>query len=141
MTKAFVLTLSLAAVMTFAAQAQTPPQHAQHHGAQQAQPAPKPDNSSHAGHGQAAAENSPSSQAFRKANERMHKDMDIPFTGNADLDFTKGMIAHHQGAIDMAKILLTYGKDAETRKLAESIIADQEREIAQMRAWLAKNGK
>jgi uncharacterized protein (DUF305 family) len=83
---------------------------------------------------------SPASEAFARANAKMHKDMAIPFSGNADKDFVSGMIAHHQGAIDMAKIELQYGKDAEIRKLAEEIIAAQESEIKQMKAWLGKNG-
>lgn len=82
----------------------------------------------------------PSSKAFAEANARMHAGMDITFTGNADVDFVRGMIAHHQGAIDMAKIELEYGKDAGLRALAEAIIAAQEAEIAQMKDWLAKNG-
>ncbi|WP_410010631.1 DUF305 domain-containing protein [Phyllobacterium zundukense] len=80
------------------------------------------------------------SKAFAEANAKMHKDMAIPFTGNADKDFVSGMIAHHQGAIDMAKVELEYGKDPEIRKLAETIIAAQESEINQMKDWLAKNG-
>ncbi|MDQ0998729.1 uncharacterized protein (DUF305 family) [Phyllobacterium ifriqiyense] len=83
---------------------------------------------------------SPSSKAFVEANTKMHKDMAIEFTGNADKDFVLGMIAHHQGAIDMAKVELEYGKDAEIRKLAETIIAAQEGEIKDMKAWLEKNG-
>ena len=51
-----------------------------------------------------------SSKAFAKANMVMHGGMDIEFTGNADVDFAKGMIPHHQGAIDMAKIVLQYGQ-------------------------------
>lgn len=82
----------------------------------------------------------PSSKAFAEANAKMHGGMDIAFTGNPDVDFVRGMIAHHQGAIDMAKIELEYGKDAALRKLAEGIISAQEAEIKMMKDWLAKNG-
>jgi uncharacterized protein (DUF305 family) len=68
----------------------------------------------------------------------MHKDMDIAYTGDADRDFVAGMIPHHQGAIDMARIVLAHGKDPEIRKLAAEIIAAQEKEIAWMKAWLAR---
>lgn len=84
---------------------------------------------------------SESSAAFAAVNAQMHKSMSIEFTGDADVDFVRGMIPHHQGAIDMAKIVLKFGKDPETRKLAEGIIAAQEKEIAEMNAWLAKRGK
>jgi uncharacterized protein (DUF305 family) len=80
------------------------------------------------------------SKAYAKANAAMHTGMDITFTGNADVDFAKGMIPHHQGAIDMAKIVLQYGKDAEIRKLADDVIKAQEGEITFMKDWLAKNG-
>ncbi|WP_370876891.1 CopM family metallochaperone [Ancylobacter amanitiformis] len=82
-----------------------------------------------------------STKAFEEANARMHEGMAIPFTGNTDVDFASGMIPHHQGAIDMAKIELRYGKDPELRKLAEAIIAAQESEIAFLKAWLGKNAK
>jgi uncharacterized protein (DUF305 family) len=80
------------------------------------------------------------SKAFAEANAKMHKDMAIVFSGNADVDFAKGMIPHHQGAIDMAAIVLKHGKDAEVRKLATDIVAAQKTEITQMSAWLAMNG-
>lgn len=82
----------------------------------------------------------PSSAAFAKANAKMHAEMDIAYTGNADADFVRGMIAHHRGAIDMAKVELEYGKDAGLRALAEGIISAQEAEIKTMQDWLAKNG-
>ena len=87
------------------------------------------------------ADASAATKAFAEANARMHKDMTITFTGNADVDFIKGMLPHHQGAVDMAKIAIQYGKDPEVRKLAEAIIKAQNEEIAWMTSWLAKNGK
>ncbi len=93
----------------------------------------------HAGHAQMAQkDNSASTQEYLAANDKMHKDMNIEFSGNSDVDFFKGMIPHHQGAIDMAKVVLKHGKDLETKKMAQEIIAAQEKEIAFMKAWLAK---
>lgn len=90
---------------------------------------------------QPAGDQSPSSQAFAEANAKMHTDMALEFTGDADVDFVRGMIPHHQGAIDIAKIELQYGKDPEIRKLAEEVIKAQEAEIAMMKEWLAKHGQ
>lgn len=55
-----------------------------------------------------------------------------------DIAFVKGMIPHHQGAIDMAKIQLKYGKTEQMRKLAEDIIKAQQVEIDFMKQWLEK---
>jgi len=98
----------------------------------------------HQHHGATAATPSKSSAAtkgYEAANAKMHKDMAIKFSGNADADFARGMIPHHQGAIDMAKVVLAHGKDPEIRKLAEEIIKAQESEIAWMREWLKKNAR
>jgi uncharacterized protein (DUF305 family) len=96
----------------------------------------------HSGHGGAATSASaaaaPSTKAYEAASAKMHHDMAIPYTGDADVDFLRGMIPHHQGAIDMAKVAIADGKDPEVRRLAEGIIAAQEKEIAWMKEKLAK---
>lgn len=93
----------------------------------------------HSAHG-AMASDSPATAAYEAANSAMHEDMVIDYTGDADVDFIKSMIPHHQGAVDMAKIVLQYGTDPEVKKLAEEVIAAQQTELDWMQAWLAKKG-
>ena len=61
-----------------------------------------------------------------------------PMNGNSDHDFATMMMPHHQGAIDMAKAELSYGRDPVMRRLAEEIIVDQQSEIQAMQLWLSK---
>jgi uncharacterized protein (DUF305 family) len=82
---------------------------------------------------------SPATVGYEAAMKKMHKDMMIKYTGNADVDFVRGMIPHHQGAIDMAKVVIANGKDPEIRKLAEGVVTAQEAEIKEMKDWLAKH--
>lgn len=77
--------------------------------------------------------------AYQRANEQMHKGMGV-IDADPDIAFMQGMVPHHQGAVDMAEIVLKYGKDPETRALAENVIASQAKEIAQMKAWLKRRG-
>ena len=67
------------------------------------------------------------------AMEKMMMDMSIKPTGDIDADFVAMMVPHHQGAIDMAKAELRYGKNEQLRRLAQEIIVTQQQEIAAMR--------
>jgi hypothetical protein len=82
---------------------------------------------------------SPSTGAFRQANRKMMHGMMVPMSGDPDRDFVAGMLPHHQGAVDMAKVELQYGKDPEMRQLATDIVGAQEKEIGQMKVWQAKH--
>ena len=88
----------------------------------------------------ATTADTPATTAYKQGMDKMMAGMMVPYTGNADVDFAKGMIPHHQGAIDMAKVVLEFGKDAEIRKLAEAVVAAQESEITFMQNWLKANG-
>lgn len=80
--------------------------------------------------------------------QQMHKEYMAPMSGmgdamhqgvmakDPDVAFAQGMLPHHQGAVEMAKVELKYGKDQEMRKLAESIITAQQSEMIQIKAWL-----
>ena len=57
-----------------------------------------------------------------------------PMKGDADHDFAAMMIPHHQGAVDMAKAELLYGKNPALRRLAQEIIVTQSSEITVMQA-------
>ena len=71
------------------------------------------------------------------AMDQMHEEMAAPRqTGDPDRDFLAMMIPHHAGAVEMARLVLIYGRDPLVRQLAEEIIAGQQAEITAMRARL-----
>ncbi|EQA8868621.1 CopM family metallochaperone [Citrobacter braakii] len=85
---------------------------------------------------------SAASQAYLAGMQKMHDGMmKGAMAQDPDVAFAEGMTAHHQGAIDMAKTQLKYGKDPEMRKLAEDIIRAQQPEIDQMQTWLKEQKK
>jgi hypothetical protein len=88
-----------------------------------------------------AGTQSEATKAYMTAMDKMHGPMMQAIQDpNPDVAFVKGMIPHHQSAIDMAKVVLQHGKDEQAKKWANDVIREQEREIAEMREWLRKRG-
>ena len=66
----------------------------------------------------------------------MNHNMDVgPADANYDLRFIDSMIPHHQGALVMAQEVLQKSKRPELIKLAKGMLAEQNKEIAQMQQW------
>lgn len=64
--------------------------------------------------------------------------MAVSPTGSIDRDFATMMIAHHQGAIDMAQLQLRFGQNEQLRRIAQEIIVEQQQEISAMYLALAE---
>lgn len=79
-------------------------------------------------------------EAYVKGTNTMHSDMMLGIAEPvADMAFARGMLPHHIGAVDMAKVQLQYGTDEEMRKLAQDIIDAQQPEIELIQNWIAAN--
>ena len=87
-------------------------------------------------HSAVSSSGSDSTQEYKTAMDEMHAGMNIAYTDDADVDFARGMIPHHQAAVAMAQTQLKYGKDPVLRKMSQDIIKAQKTEIKQLQDWL-----
>lgn len=55
--------------------------------------------------------------------------------------WTRMMIEHHEGALDMAQDVREDGRSPEVRELADEIITAQQAEIELMTSWTAEDGR
>ncbi|MFK3916534.1 DUF305 domain-containing protein [Psychrobacter sp. NPDC078501] len=77
---------------------------------------------------------------YTRSMTRMHDEMMIGMGYNdPDTAFAKGMLGHHRGAVEMAKIELKYGTDEAMRQLAQDVITAQQAEIDVLNKWLASH--
>ena len=77
---------------------------------------------------------------FMDSMQKMHVAMvSIAPSGDADVDFVRLMMPHHEAAIDMAKAQLLHGTDPQMRRLAQEIVTDQQSEIELMQLWLRQH--
>jgi len=91
---------------------------------------------------QMAPDHSKFMQAMDVGMKTMDRDMAAAsMNGDADHDFAVMMLPHHQGAIDMAKAELSFGKDPVMRRLAQGILVEQQSEIDAMKLWLRNSEK
>lgn len=82
------------------------------------------------------------SKAYMDAMASMNRTMaGMRMTGDADIDFARMMIPHHQSAVDMAEAYLRHGTDPQLRALSQQIVTSQREEIGTLQAWLAKHRK
>ena len=78
---------------------------------------------------------------YGQAEMDMHQKMMAAKQGDASEMWTRKMIEHHRGAIAMSRVAVRDAKDAETRQMAQMTITKQEKDIAELQAWLRKHGK
>lgn len=78
---------------------------------------------------------------YAQAEMDMHQKMMAAKEGDAAEMWTRKMIEHHRGAIAMSRVAVRDARDAETKRMAQMTITKQEKDIAELQAWLSKHGK
>ena len=87
----------------------------------------------HAGHDTGGP--TPGDRAFTASEAEMHRKMAAASGQTIDQAYVAKMIAHHEGAVAMAKVALRDSRDPEIRRMAQGVVDTQTREIAEMKAW------
>ena len=77
----------------------------------------------------------PGDRAFAASEAEMHRKMAAASGRTIDQAYVAKMIAHHEGAVAMAKVALRDSRDPDIRRMAQTVIDTQTREIAEMKAW------
>ncbi len=72
-------------------------------------------------------------------NKMMDNMSSVKMMGNTDMDYVMMMIPHHEAAVKMAEAEISYGKQAALKQMAKKMIIDQNKEIKELRDWLAQN--
>ncbi|MDE0877200.1 MAG: DUF305 domain-containing protein [Sphingomonas bacterium] len=78
---------------------------------------------------------------YGQAEMDMHQKMMGAKQGDAAEMWTRKMIEHHRGAVAMSRVAVRDAKDTQTRQMAQMTITKQEKDIAELQAWLSKHGK
>ncbi|HYH39989.1 MAG TPA: DUF305 domain-containing protein [Azospirillum sp.] len=93
----------------------------------------------HQGRNAPAMPADPASRGYMQSMRTMNSAMRKPMTGNADQDFARMMLAHHQGAVDMARVELQHGTDPELKAMAQAIVDEQTKEIQRLQDWIRQH--
>ena len=78
--------------------------------------------------------------AYKRAMEKMNVEMQKGMDPDPTKAWVKMMIAHHQGAVEMNKVVVKETKDSKIRNMAEKTMSEQETEIKKLQTWLSKHG-
>lgn len=79
-------------------------------------------------------------QDYTKAMQDMHRKMMAAEDADPDRAFALKMIEHHRGGVAMSQAVQRHGDDAEIKRMAQKTTEMQQKEIAELQAWLARHG-